>query len=144
MPGLFLSLYINLRFIFKTTLTVSVLLSSHFTDKETEAHFPKKYPRAGRRLTGGATTYECAGKWGWSTAGTLTRSSTVAGPRDRSRRVPRPVPSWGPEPGRPPAERTLIMSVGARGGVKVGKAQFQPVLGRNPGILDLDTPLHLF
>lgn len=95
------------------------------------------------QLTGGAAAYECAGKWGWSPAGTLTRSSTVAGPRDRSRRVPRPVPSWGPEPGRPPAERMLIMSVGARGGVKVGKAQFQPVLGRNPGILDLDTPPHL-
>lgn len=42
----------------------------------------------------------------------LTRSSTVAGPWDRSRRVPRPVPSCGPEPGRP--ERWLIMSVGGR------------------------------
>lgn len=45
-------------------------------------------------------------------AGGLTRSSTVAGPRDRSLRVPRPVPNWGPEPGRPPADRWPIMSVG--------------------------------
>lgn len=42
-------MYINLQFIFKTTLTVSVLLSSHFTDKESEAPLPKKGPRAGRR-----------------------------------------------------------------------------------------------
>lgn len=44
--------------------------------------------------------------------GPLTRSSTVAGPRDRSLRVPRPVPSCGPEPGWPPAERWLIISTG--------------------------------
>lgn len=50
--------------------------------------------------------------------GSLTRSSTVAGPRDRSRRVPRPVPSCGPEPGWPPAERWLIISVGGKGGGK--------------------------
>lgn len=51
------------------------------------------------------------------------------------------MPSWGPEPGRPPPERTLIMSVGGRGGVRVGKTQFQHALGRNPGILALDPPL---
>lgn len=95
------------------------------------------------QLTGDTAPYECAGKGAWGPAGTLTRSSTVAGPRDRSRRVPLPVPSWGPEPGRPPPERMLIMSVGGRGGVRVGEAQFQHVLDRNQDILVSDTPLYL-
>lgn len=57
--------------------------------------------------------------------GSLTRSSTVAGPRDRSRRVPRPVPSCGPEPGWPPAERWLIMSAGGKGSGDVSAQEVQ-------------------
>lgn len=53
------------------------------------------------------------------------------------------MPSWGPEPGRPPPERTPIMSVEGREGVRVWEAQFQHTLGRNPSSLASDTPFYL-
>lgn len=131
------------------------VLSSHFTHKETEAHLPSESPRAGMwqrkrihlvlrgpQLTKDAATYGCAGKEGAGWARALTTSSTVAGPRDLSRRVPRPVPSWGPEPGRPPPERTLIMSVGGRRGASEGRGSPTPACpGRDPRHPGLSYPL---
>lgn len=43
-------------------------------------------------------------------AGFLTSSWTVAGPLERSRRVPLPVPSWTPDDDLDPPDLWLIMS----------------------------------
>lgn len=53
------------------------------------------------------------------------------------------MPSWGPEPGRPPPERTPIMSVGGRERVRVWEARFQHAQDRTPGSLASDTPFYL-